>query len=145
MAPDATLLAIEINPRFAEGVRESIDDPRLIVHTGDASKIDEALAEHGLDAPEVVVSGIPFSCMPKEIGEAIQISIRETLAPHGRFVAYQLRSVVAKIGSEIFGKPKVSWELANFPPMRIFRFDMPSQNGQQLNGNGHANGNVNGH
>lgn len=145
MAPDAKLMAIEINPRLADQVRENIEDPRLTVHTGDASKIGEALAEHGFDAPDVVVSGIPFSCMPVEIGEAIQKSIHQNLSPEGRFVAYQLRSAVAKIGSGIFGKPKVSWELANLPPMRIFRFDMPSQNnnGHGVNGANGSNG-VNG-
>ena len=125
MAPDARLIAIEINPRLAESVRESIDDPRLIVHTGDAAKIDEALALHNLEAPQAVISGIPFSCIPEEIGSAIQKSICDCLEPGGRFVAYQLRDAVAKIGAGVFGAPQVCWEWANFPPMRIFRFDKP--------------------
>ena len=52
MAPDAKLLAIEINPKFCELLRESIDDPRLIVHEGSAAEIPDALVKHELDAPE---------------------------------------------------------------------------------------------
>ncbi|MEM7015517.1 MAG: methyltransferase domain-containing protein [Verrucomicrobiota bacterium] len=126
MSPDARLLAIEINPKMADEVRNNVDDPRLIVHVGDAAKIGEALALHNLEGPQAVVSGIPFSCIPEDIGSAIQKSICECLSPGGRFVAYQLRDHVAKIGSTVFGDPKICWEWANFPPMRIFRFDKPA-------------------
>ena len=61
MAPGARLLAIEINPGFCDLLRETIDDPRLIVHQGSAAEIPEALAKHDLEAPDVVLSGIPFS------------------------------------------------------------------------------------
>lgn len=123
MAPTARLMAIEINPRLADGVRDRIDDPRLTVHTGDACKIEEALALHNIEAPDVVVSGIPFSCLPVSVGEGIQRSIHGALAPGGRFVAYQLRDAVAKIGSGVFGPPQKCWEWVNLPPVQIFRFD----------------------
>ena len=44
MRPDAKLLAIEINPGFCDLLRDTIDDPRLIVHHGSAADIPEALA-----------------------------------------------------------------------------------------------------
>ena len=68
MRPDAQLLAIEINPRLAERVRARIADPRLIVHCGSADDLADALAAHGLPAPDAVISGIPFSTMPRAVG-----------------------------------------------------------------------------
>ena len=59
LAPGARLLAIEINPSFCDLLRETIDDPRLIVHEGSAAEIPEALTKHDLDAPDVILSGIP--------------------------------------------------------------------------------------
>ena len=125
MAPDARLLAIEINPSFCDLLRDTIDDPRLIVHEGSAAEIPEALVKHDLDAPDVVLSGIPFSTMPRELGLSILRSVGESLRPGGRFVAYQFRDVVHTLGKQVFGPASVQLELLNVPPMRVYRWDMP--------------------
>jgi phospholipid N-methyltransferase len=124
MAPDATLLAIEINPGFCELLTETIQDPRLIVHEGSAADIPEALAKHDLSAPNVVLSGIPFSTMPKELGLSIIRSVKASLAPGGRFVAYQFRDVVHTLGKQVFGSARTQLELLNVPPMRVYRWDV---------------------
>jgi phospholipid N-methyltransferase len=126
MRPDARLLAIEINPGFCDLLTETIDDPRLIVHQGSAAEIQEALVKHDLDAPDVVLSGIPFSTMPKEIGLSILRSAHIALKPGGRFVAYQFRDVVHTLGKRVFGAASIQLELLNVPPMRVYRWDMPS-------------------
>jgi phospholipid N-methyltransferase len=123
LAPDAKLLAIEINPHFAKLLREHIDDPRLIVHEGSAAEIREALDAHDLTSPDVILSGIPFSTMPRSLGLDILASVRETLAPNGRFVAYQFRDRVETLGREVFGRGSSQLELRNVPPMRVYRWD----------------------
>jgi phospholipid N-methyltransferase len=126
MPPDAVLLAIEINPRFAHHLRSEIADPRLLVHEGSAAEIEAALDHHGLGRPDVILSGIPFSTMPRALGTAILRSAREALAPRGRFVAYQVRDRVAILGRQVFGRPSVQLELRNVPPMRVYRWDKPA-------------------
>ena len=126
MGPDARLLAIEINPGFCELLTETIDDPRLIVHQGSAAEIQEALVKHDLEAPDVILSGIPFSTMPRALGLSILHSVRASLAPGGRFVAYQFRDVVHTLGKRVFGPASIQLELFNVPPMRVYRWDMPS-------------------
>jgi phosphatidylethanolamine/phosphatidyl-N-methylethanolamine N-methyltransferase len=127
LAPEARLLAIEINPGFCELLRETIDDPRLLVHGGSAAEIPEALAKHDLDAPDVILSGIPFSTMPQQLGMSILRSVRKSLKPGGRFVAYQFRDVVHTLGKRVFGPASVQIELLNMPPMRVYRWDLPSE------------------
>lgn len=124
MGPDARLLAIEINPGFCDLLTDTIDDPRLIVHHGSAADIPEALAKHELAAPDVVLSGIPFSTMPKELGLSILESVKQSLSPGGRFVAYQFRDVVHTLGKRVFGPAAVQLELLNVPPMRVYRWDV---------------------
>jgi phosphatidylethanolamine/phosphatidyl-N-methylethanolamine N-methyltransferase len=126
MAPDARLLAIEINPRFCELLTRTIDDPRLIVHEGSAAEIPEALVKHDLDAPDVILSGIPFSTMPQALGLSILRSVKKSLAPNGRFVAYQFRDVVHTLGKRVFGPASIQIELLNVPPMRVYRWDLRS-------------------
>ena len=122
MAPAAQLLAIEINPRLARQVRQRVPDPRLVVHTGSATEIAEALRQHALGPPDVVVSGIPFSTMPRGVGLAILRAVREALAPGGLFVAYQVRDRVAVLARDVFPRPRVELEMRNVPPMRVWRF-----------------------
>jgi phospholipid N-methyltransferase len=124
MRPDATLLVIEINPDFVRLLRRTFDDPRLIVHHGSATEIPQILAKHGLGAPDVILSGIPFSTMEKSLGTEILRSVRDSLSTNGRFVAYQFRDRVHTLGVDVFGKASVQTELRNVPPMRVYRWDV---------------------
>lgn len=119
LSTEARLLAIDVNPRFAALLR-SVPDGRLAVHTGSAVDIGDALAQHGLLRPDVVLSGIPFSTMPPAIGRRILRAAWHALGPGGRFVAYQFRASVADLAREIMGAPDVVLELRNVPPMRVF-------------------------
>jgi phospholipid N-methyltransferase len=73
----------------------------------------------------VILSGIPFSTMPAEIGSRILAAVWEALAPGGRFVAYQLRARVAELGREVLGRPEVGYEFLNVPPMRVYCWRKP--------------------
>ncbi|RFF27750.1 MULTISPECIES: class I SAM-dependent methyltransferase [unclassified Wenzhouxiangella] len=123
MPEDARLLTIELDPQFSS-ILEAIGDPRLIPHTGSAADLADILAEHGLGAPDVVISGIPFSTMPREIGLAIIAAVRDNLAPGGRFVAYQFRGAVGRMGKEVMGEPEVEMEILNIPPMRFYTWQV---------------------
>lgn len=122
MHPDARLLAIEINPRFAKTIETTVRDPRLTVHVGSAAEVQAALEAHGLPAPDVVLSGIPFSTMARSLGMSVLEAAREALVPGGLFVAYQVRDRVWELGREVFGPAKVETELLNVPPMRVYRW-----------------------
>lgn len=121
---DAHLLAIEINARFASLLR-AVPDPRLVVHSGSAADIAEALVQHGLAAPDAILSGIPFSTMPAPLGRRILAAAWAALAPGGRFVAYQFRGSVAALGRELAGPPEVAVELRNAPPVRVYSWRKP--------------------
>jgi phosphatidylethanolamine/phosphatidyl-N-methylethanolamine N-methyltransferase len=122
MQPEAQLLAIEINPHFVE-VLQRWPEKRLIVAQGSALDIGSILAAHGLSAPDVIVSGIPFSTMTMPIGRDILRSVYDALEPGGAFVAYQVRDRVHTLGREVFGRARVQTELLNVPPMRIYRWE----------------------
>ena len=122
MSPGTTLLSIEINPQFC-GFLERIPDARLIVHRGSAQELRETLSRYGLSAPEVIVSGIPFSTMRRIAGSRILEAISSVLAPGGRFVAYQVSARVADLSRPFLGPARVEVELLNVPPMRLYRWE----------------------
>lgn len=121
----AHLLAIELSEEFAARLRASIHDQRLTVARGSAEFIDRFLSEHGLPAPDAVISGIPFSTMPHAVADRIAAEIARVLAPRGRFVAYQFRAHVAGFVTPYLGAPHRAWEMVNIPPVRVFTWERP--------------------
>lgn len=126
MAPQARLLAIELNSGFCERLSRLIDDPRLAVHAGGAEDLAEALRRHGLPAADAIVSGIPFSTLPRGAAERAAAAIAAALAPGGRLVAYQFRAHVADLVAPHLGAPQVAWEWRALPPMRVFVWQKPA-------------------
>jgi len=120
MAPGAVLLGIELDEDFHDGLRSAITDPRLILEQASAERLGDLLETHGLDAPDAIVSGIPFSTMPPEVSGRIAKCIAQVLRPGGRFVAYQVRAHVADFMSPHLGRPDKQWEMLNVPPVRVF-------------------------
>jgi phosphatidylethanolamine/phosphatidyl-N-methylethanolamine N-methyltransferase len=122
MAQRAKLLSIEINPHLHNLVSR-IQDGRLIAHRGNANRLKEILSMYGLGAPEVLISGIPFSTMSRCSGSQILEAISSVLAPGGRFVAYQVSKRVACLCRPILGPGQMEVELFNIPPHRVYRWE----------------------
>lgn len=122
MRADAQLLAVDLSPAFCARLKSAVRDPRLTVQHGSAEHIETFLRLAHLPRPDTIVSGIPFSTMPPAIADRIAHVIASTLAPGGRFVAYQLRAHVAGYATPYLGLPEKRWEWRNLPPMRVFRW-----------------------
>jgi phospholipid N-methyltransferase len=118
----STLLTIENNIHLHNLVR-CINDNRLISHLGNANGLKKILAMYGLDTPEVLISGIPFSTMSHVSGSQIIEMISSVLAPGGRFVAYQLSKRVACLCQPTLGSAHMEVELFNIPPLRVYRWE----------------------
>jgi phospholipid N-methyltransferase len=129
MSPQARLLSIELDPVFHARLARTARDPRHFAECGSAERIAEMLASRRLPAPDAIVSGIPFSTMPQDVGERIAAAVAAVLAPGGRFVAYQVRPRVAEFASPHLGAPKFEWEAWNIPPMRVFTWVKPAADG----------------
>lgn len=128
MLPDAKLLSMEINPHFCS-LLNRIPDRRLIVHCGNAQEIRAVLSQCQLSAPDVVVSGIPFSTIKRQTGSLILEEIESVLSPGGRFVAYQVRNQVDELARPFLGEPRIEVEFLNIPPLRLYRWEKRNGNG----------------
>jgi phospholipid N-methyltransferase len=120
LAPNARLLAIELDPGFHARLAGTVHDARFSLQLGSAEQIEAFLQARRLPRPDAVISGIPFSTMPTEVSERIAQAIGRVLVPGGRFVAYQVRAHVAGFLTPHLGAPDKQWELINIPPVRVF-------------------------
>jgi len=120
MSQQAQLCAIEINKDFVKYLKKTIHDKRFIVKHDGAQNLPDVLNKLNWDNADVIISGIPFSTLPKGMGKDIMQIIYKSLKPQGLFIAYQFRDRVSKLATPVFGHTTSHLELKNFPPMRIY-------------------------
>lgn len=120
MAPDARLVAIEMNAEFADFVRRELADPRLTVVQASAADVQSVLRAQGCDQADYIISGIPFSTMPGQTRDAILRASRDALKPDGRFLVYQFSGRVRRELEAVFGSVSRGFEPFNILPARLF-------------------------
>jgi phospholipid N-methyltransferase len=119
--PGGTLLVFETNPDFVQHLLESISDPRLQVVHASAATVHEALRTRGLESADYLISGIPFSTLPKGVREEVLTATRSVLNPRGAFLVYQFASrVLLRDLRRIFSEVRRSYEPLNVFPAQVF-------------------------
>lgn len=125
LRPEARLTAVEINPRFADALRERF--PQVGVINGSA--------EHRTpDDIDVVVSGLPWTAMTADRQARILDVVTAKLVPNGRFTTFAYahaawtppaRRFAASLRSRfaVVERTSVVWE--NLPPAFVYRAALP--------------------
>lgn len=121
MRPDATLLAIDLNPDFVGWLKRELRDPRLHVVEGSAVDVRRFMAQCGHQSADYILSGLPFSTLPKGVGEEIVSETAAALRPGGEFLVYQYSAFVRPLLEPRFAHVQDRRVWLNFPPARIFR------------------------
>jgi phospholipid N-methyltransferase len=122
LAPDARLLAYEIDPALAESLARRYDDPRLEVIAGSAEMLPERL---GADRPQIIVSALPFTSLPGDTGQRILEVTARSLAPDGVFLVLQYSVFVRAKLRRLFGSVRQRWSPINVPPAFLFACERP--------------------
>ncbi|SRR5580765_1075799 len=120
MAPDARLIAFEMNERFVRYLERSFPDPRLHVVHGSAEHVQKELDRLHLDGADYIISGIPFNNMQFELREKITRQIRAVLNPGGEVLIYQFTRTVLPHLRTHFDQVDQEVELRNFPFAMLF-------------------------
>lgn len=117
---DGRILALELDPGIAYLLQKSLPDPRLQVRIGDAGDLVQWLRSLGWGPAEAVVSGLPFQNFPQEARTRILAAARDSLAPGGRFVAFQYGLRLLPEFRSVFRRVHVLGPvLKNLPPAYV--------------------------
>lgn len=122
--PHARLLAVEVNPTFADRLAATAP-PTAEVVRGCASELPALLAARGLGPDDVaaVVSGLPLLSLPGDLPERVLAAVAAVLRPGRRYVqfTYSVRAWrrFATPGFERRPSRKV-W--LNIPPANVLTF-----------------------
>jgi len=120
LAPDAQLIAIDTNPDFVAYLRHTIVDPRFSAIHGSAVDVRGIVADHGHDAADYVVSGLPFSTLPPGVGDAIGKATAEVLRPGGAFLVYQFSPKCRDFIAPYLPRIDHDMEWWNVPPAQLY-------------------------
>lgn len=118
--PDATLVAIELNPCFVEFLQNEISDPRLRVVYGSAADVASILRQLGLLHADYIISGIPYTLLPDGVRRVVTRETHHVLHPEGAFVVYQFTRTVLPYLRPTFANVKQDFNLFNILPARIY-------------------------
>jgi len=120
MGPQGRLIAIDTNPMFVEHLRASIADPRLICVEGSAADVEAILARNGFASADRVISGLPFSTLPRQVADEIADATMRAIRPGGAFLIYQYSLFVLPMLKNRFGRVKTGRIWRCIPPARLF-------------------------
>ncbi|MCX6119172.1 MAG: hypothetical protein NT027_16670 [Proteobacteria bacterium] len=115
---ESRLVGIEMNEKFFDILKKISDSRFLSVHqeVSLAAKNLKSFAASGVDA---VVSGIPFSLIPKAERKSIVDDTFNGLKAGGVFIVYQYTPAMYKSLRSVFKTVEIHFEPRNIPPYFI--------------------------
>ncbi|HKX22703.1 MAG TPA: methyltransferase, partial [Rhizorhapis sp.] len=87
---------------------------------GSAADVRRIIAEHGFEHADYILSGLPFSTLPRGVGPAIARETEAALRPGGAFLVYQYSPKVRKFIAPHFSEIDEGFELWNIPPCQLY-------------------------
>ena len=120
LGPQATVLAMEIDPAFCDVLRRRLPDPRLRVIQAPAQELPDQAARHGC-AVQAVVSGLPFANFPPPVRREIVAAAHAALVPGGVFSGYGYAPfALPPLLRAVFGNCQMGFVWRNVPPAFVF-------------------------
>lgn len=119
---DTFLISIEKNDKFVKILKKEFPEEGVknfrIVHGG-AEDACEILALHGYGQADYVVSGLPFTSLPKDLSVKIFGETQKAIG-NGKFITFQYSKVKQKFFEEYFDFVEILHVKKNLPPAYVF-------------------------
>ena len=120
MKPDATLVVIDLNPDFIAYLSKTIHDSRFYPIHGSAADVQMIIKELGHQKADYILSGLPFSTLPDQLGPIIAQETHEALKPGGAFLVYQFVKKARDYMEPHFDRIDCGFSAWNILPCHLF-------------------------
>lgn len=117
---DTVLILIEQSKQFCDELSERYKNKQNVhvVH-GDAIHVEQYLKKFGQKKADYIVSGLPFTSLPKEISKDIFSATKKVIGNSGKFITFQYSLIKKKMFLQWFKLENTTYEAWNFPPAFI--------------------------
>ena len=133
---DTTYIVIEQNDRFYEMLRKQFQGmPGVVLIHGDAGNVCSFLREQGFKHADYIISGLPFTSLPRQVSHRILSQTQEAIGAKGVFTTFQytlLRKAFLENYFHIQGIVRV-WQ--NLPPAYVLHMKLKSCHARQISAN----------
>ncbi|MDP8930290.1 MAG: methyltransferase domain-containing protein [Actinomycetota bacterium] len=121
-APDAQVLAFEIDPVLASKLSARLEDRRLRVINDSVERVEDYLDGSKID---IIVSSLPFTAMPKQVKRTILEQVTRILHPDGVMLVIQYSTLLEGDLRRRFASVRRRASLLNVPPAFLFACRAP--------------------
>ena len=118
--PDTALILIEQNEHFCRQLEVKYGNMKNvhIIH-GNAENVCNYLKQYGFDHADYIVSGLPFTTLPKGVSDSILTATNKALGKSGRFITFQYSLVKQRFFQRYFSITDYLREVRNLPPAYV--------------------------
>lgn len=110
------LFVFEIDEELRSGLRS---ETGMEVYE-DASFLPEVIRSHGIEKVDLIVSGLPFTVIPRSVTKKVVDGIAESISDQGSFVAFQYSLHMKGAFEKIFEDVSVRFVMMNIPPAFVY-------------------------
>lgn len=114
-------ILIEINEVFCKQLQEQFkDDTNVFVIHGSAENIQKYMEELHIDEIDYILSGLPFTSLPKNVSSRILRNVQEALRENGEFITFQYSLAKKPFIQTFFSEIALKKVWLNVPPAYVF-------------------------
>lgn len=126
------LILIENNPAFYDRLRKEFGmQKEVVIIQGSAENVNGYLRQFGIKTADYIVSGLPFTSLPKDISEKILLATQSAIGTKGRFLTFQYSLVKRRFFEKYFTMADCLLELKNIPPAYVLVMRKKMERGQK--------------
>jgi phospholipid N-methyltransferase len=120
MPKETELILIEQNELFCERLSDEFGHRKNVtIICGDAANVNEYLHERGIQSADYIISGLPFTSLPKQVSNQIFRATICAIGDRGRFITFQYTLIKKKFFEQYFNLCGCLFEIKNLPPAYV--------------------------
>ena len=121
LKPTDQLIVIELNPKFATDLKEKFKDYKNVkIHEDCVAKTQKILDKEGIKQVDYIISGIPFSSLPKDVTQDILINTKSIMSNTTLFLTFQYSKFKKESFEKYFEIIDVKFVFRNIPSAFVF-------------------------
>lgn len=119
---NTTVILIEINKEFYQSLSNFYANKKnVIVMNDSAENVDKILAKYSIEKVDYIISGLPFSSLPRKVSDNILRKTSEIIRNGGEFITFQYTLLKIDYIKSFFKDIKYKKVIRNMPPAYVLR------------------------
>lgn len=130
---DTAYIVIEQNDRFYEMLRKQFHGmPGVVLIHGDAGNVCGFLREQGFLHADYIISGLPFTSLPRQVSRRILTQTQKAMGTQGVFTTFQYTLLRKNFLEQYFDIQRILRVWQNLPPAYVLHMKSKCCQGKQI-------------